>query len=381
MSTFMGIFEEVPGIAVDRFDGDCLKSSFLFLSHCHADHMIGLSEIINPTIPLITSEISAVFLKHQFPNIANAIETIEIETPLELRYNFNGKDIELVVTALSAKHCPGSVMFIFETAAQTVLYTGDFRVLRSHFHQYDFIKMKTIDTVYLDSTFLSEIFNEFPTQRESISEICSLIREWLDKHSENKILIEMPAQYGVEFLFIAIEQELNQKIFVDEKQWQKYIYLPAMDNCISPDIQECRILTKFKGFQEKKCEYSANRLRVIKPSAMFWKNWKRGQPIVMQMGDRNEYRVAYSNHCSCLELKEFLEFVQPKKVSLNVVPDNCALKYASCLKKIYFNNNDIIVPEENQEQISFDSIFFLPSPSNVKRHNSEVKLLPKRLKS
>ncbi|XP_055843298.1 protein artemis-like [Episyrphus balteatus] len=381
MSTFMGIFDEIPGIAVDRFDADCLKSNYLFLSHCHADHMVGLSEIVNLSIPLITSEISAVFLKHQFPNISNAIETIEIESPLELKYILNGNEIELIVTALPAKHCPGSVMFLFETTTQTVLYTGDCRILPSHFQQYDILKNKTVDSIHLDSTFLSERFYEFPTQYESISEICSLIHEWLEMHYENKVLIEMPAQYGVEFLFMAIEQKLGQKIYVNEKQWQKYVYLPAMDHCISPDASKCRIFTKFKGFYGTYPDYPLKKLRVIKPSAMFWKDWKRGEPIVMQVGDKNEYRVAYSNHCSCLELKQFLEFIKPKRVSLNVVPDNCRLSYANCLNKIYVTNNETIITVEKEDEISFDSIFFLPNPCNLKRNNSEAKLLPKRLKS
>lgn len=388
MSTFLGLLEEVPGIAIDRFDGDCLQSNFLFLSHCHADHMVGLSALTNLHIPIITSEISAVFLKHQFPGICDAIETIEIESPLELSYTWNEKKIQLIVTALSAKHCPGSVMFLFETPTQTILYTGDFRIQKSHFHQYDLLKNKQIDSIHLDSTFLSEKFNEFPTQRESIFEICSLIQEWLQLHSENKILIEMPAQYGVEYLFIAIEEKLKQKIYVTEKQWQKYIYLPAMDNCISSDASKCRIFTKFKSFNESSSFLCPlKRLRIIKPSAMFWKNWKRGESIVMQINDKNDYRVAYSNHCSCSELREFLEFTKPKRVSLNVVSDNRRQEYVECLKKIYTPKNEenlTLVSKKKKRPISFNGVCWIPNNTSDlagRNNSSQIKLLPKRLKS
>lgn len=79
MSTFKGFFHEIPYISADRFEQENLEQSkLLFLSHCHADHMVGLSLSTKLCVPLYTSEISAIFLKKQYPNLTN-IQTLEIK--------------------------------------------------------------------------------------------------------------------------------------------------------------------------------------------------------------------------------------------------------------------------------------------------------------
>lgn len=79
MSTFYGLFEELPAVSADRFVAlNRSEAVVFFLSHCHWDHMAGL-ELPEPLPgPLYTSRISAVFLKHRFPHLANGIHTLEI---------------------------------------------------------------------------------------------------------------------------------------------------------------------------------------------------------------------------------------------------------------------------------------------------------------
>ena len=44
MSSFNGRVVELPGVIVDHFVGSNVKEGhFFFLSHCHKDHMEGLS--------------------------------------------------------------------------------------------------------------------------------------------------------------------------------------------------------------------------------------------------------------------------------------------------------------------------------------------------
>ena len=44
MSEFAVPISEFPGVSIDCFNGDNLKSKLYFLSHCHTDHMVGLNE-------------------------------------------------------------------------------------------------------------------------------------------------------------------------------------------------------------------------------------------------------------------------------------------------------------------------------------------------
>lgn len=73
MSTFSGLIEEIPGISIDRFDGENLKSKIFFLSHCHTDHMQGLHPNCDLPGPLYLSQVSEVLVRKLYPNITNII--------------------------------------------------------------------------------------------------------------------------------------------------------------------------------------------------------------------------------------------------------------------------------------------------------------------
>lgn len=65
MSTFDGRIPEFPGLSVDRFED--LTSKLFFLSHCHWDHMQGLTENKDKLkAKIVLSAASAVFVKNQF---------------------------------------------------------------------------------------------------------------------------------------------------------------------------------------------------------------------------------------------------------------------------------------------------------------------------
>lgn len=77
MSTFSGLFEEIPFISADRFDGENLRSKIFFLSHCHMDHMRGLDRPEGLPGPLYTSAVSRVLVRKQFPNVQD-VRVLEI---------------------------------------------------------------------------------------------------------------------------------------------------------------------------------------------------------------------------------------------------------------------------------------------------------------
>jgi DNA cross-link repair 1C protein len=86
---------------------------------------------------------------------------------------------------------------MFEGEVGRILYTGDFRLCEgdtSRLRQlhYSDGTVKVIDKLYLDTTFLSHQYLQFPLRRSSTSILCSLISSWLQEGSDNTIYIQMP---------------------------------------------------------------------------------------------------------------------------------------------------------------------------------------------
>lgn len=277
--------------------------------------MIGLR---NPefTGPLYLSSVSAVFVRENFPHIIQLHE-ITNGVPVHIKTPFD----QIVVTSFPANHCPGSVMFLIENHRTRVLYTGDFRLNKKELEGIKaFTEYKnTIDEIYLDSTFLKDIYPNFPTQDASCEAIVKLIEEWTSKGSHKKILLHTSARYGYEWMFIQLYKSLKMKIHVTEANYESYRYIPEMD-----DVIACNgIETKIHACNIKDCSCNVfsgkDDVRIIRVSAMVWQGWKIGDECVIKDSEQN-FRVCYSNHASLSEIRELLLFFKPKQVFLNVMP-------------------------------------------------------------
>lgn len=76
MSTFSGFLDEIDHISIDRFIEENFHSKIFFLSHCHMDHMEGLSKIDAENElpgPLYLSHVSMVIIQRKYPSIKNLI--------------------------------------------------------------------------------------------------------------------------------------------------------------------------------------------------------------------------------------------------------------------------------------------------------------------
>lgn len=207
-------------------------------------------------------------------------------------------------------------MFLLQSSRKNILYTGDFRISSCRFENYAILNNLTIHEVYLDSTFLTEDYTYFPSQVESVREICKVINRWLTAHSDNKVYIKAPAQYSLEFLIMNIAKKCKERVYVPEHQQAKYIYFPELDNAISPSEWNSRIFLETVD-KSKTMEIDRSSM-ILKPSALYWKNLKKGEPFFKSESKSNVTRIAYSSHSSLEELKEFLQFLSPLKVFLNV---------------------------------------------------------------
>jgi DNA cross-link repair 1C protein len=188
MSTFDGKVCEIAGIRVDEFVDD--RAKCYFLSHCHTDHMRGL-KLLQTESPVYTSSISALLLRNKCPNLTENVRILELGIPnaVELIQD-DGSSLNFVVTAISAGHCAGSCMLLFQIEGCDILYTGDFRISLKNAHNIKLLKeirSSSANTVmYLDSTFLKSSFPSFPSQTESVNTILEIVDKFLRKSMSHK---------------------------------------------------------------------------------------------------------------------------------------------------------------------------------------------------
>ena len=122
MSEFCGVFLALPGVSCDRFTGANLNSDQFFLSHCHADHMVGLDPGLVTTLSrkntvrvnhrIYCSAISKTFLVKKFGLDERFVKVLPSNQPVVIDVFDKSKAamFKLKVTAIPANHCPGSVM-------------------------------------------------------------------------------------------------------------------------------------------------------------------------------------------------------------------------------------------------------------------------------
>lgn len=182
MSTFDGILLEIQELSVDSFentDAECF-----FLSHCHTDHMRGLAELTT-TAPIYMTSVSSLIVSSKWPHLQVNIKILEtsVATSVELTHK------SFVVTALSAGHCAGSCMLLFQIEGLDILYTGDFRISLSNlekFQQLREVQDNNQLSIYLDSTFLKKSYTKFPKQSESVEAILKMVGSFLHTSKDRR---------------------------------------------------------------------------------------------------------------------------------------------------------------------------------------------------
>ena len=207
MSCFPGFFASLPGVACDRFTGCNINSDQFFLSHCHTDHMDGLDQLVTKLRAknsvkvnhrVYCSRISKAFIVRKFPLLDEKfVKVLEPDEPDTFNVYDKPGDVmyKLRATGIPARHCPGSVMFLFEVmGAETeaevktrILYTGDFRFDNfplsslTSLHGNDGIPLR-IDELFLDTTFCQSRYPLFPAREQAQEKIWELVHDWVRKN-------------------------------------------------------------------------------------------------------------------------------------------------------------------------------------------------------
>ncbi|CAO1327886.1 unnamed protein product [Diamesa tonsa] len=380
MSTFNGQIEEIPGIAVDEFSEENIKDSkALFVSHCHTDHMHGLSELKDFKYPIYATSISALFIRRKFPSLEGNIKELEIGFPTGIDIQLSNEDnFSFVVTCLSAGHCPGSCMYLFETDKKTILYTGDFRISLKNLENIKQLKeLQDHDflVIYMDSTFFKKSFSKFPTQTESVEKIIELVDNWTKKSKHHKVHLNVPARYGYEYLLMELYKSLKQRIYIPEEEvYQQYLTISNLDNCVTNKELESQIILTPKYLKNISEKPKTDLVLNIKLSAWFWTKWSEKKPFVSSI-DTNNVRVCYATHSSYDELKAFLLFLKPSKVFLNVIPESSDEKRDMINELQHIQN---LYKEKDPEKLTTKKSCFKRLLSNLTENSNQPE---KRSKS
>jgi DNA cross-link repair 1A protein len=176
-------YKIMPGffIAVDAFRYGAVKGqNAYFLSHFHSDHYIGLTASWSHG-PIYCSKVTGNLVRQQLRVDPKWVVDLDFEKKTEVPGTQG-----VSVTMISANHCPGSSLFLFEketgiggtSRLQRVLHCGDFRACRAHIEHpllrpdvLDAVSGKNrqqkLDACYLDTTYLNPKY-AFPPQQQVI---------------------------------------------------------------------------------------------------------------------------------------------------------------------------------------------------------------------
>lgn len=182
-------YKILPGlfICVDAFRYGAVKGcNAYFLSHFHSDHYIGLTSSWRHG-PIYCSKVTANLVKQQLRVDPQYVVALDWEKKIEIPGTKG-----VTVTMISANHCPGSSLFLYEKVVskttngeprqQRILHCGDFRACRMHV-QHPLLmpnvldkvtgrtKEQKIDVCYLDTTYLNPKY-AFPEQ-EAVIKACA----------------------------------------------------------------------------------------------------------------------------------------------------------------------------------------------------------------
>ena len=366
MSCFEGKMKEYPEVSLDRFDGLNLQSTGYFLSHCHADHLVGLNSpefsvrlSQNPSIRLYCSEVTASLLLaiKRFEHLGPYIDKLQIDEEVllslpRLSDNDGPHERSLAVTLIPAGHCPGSVMFLIKGNEGAVLYTGDFRFqvgqtvrLTSLFSRTKGYTLRTsIKSVYVDTTFCVPEAFSIPTCQECLKLITETIQNWVSRTNKYLVHIFSRSSYGYEFLMNELASRFKCQIHVTEKQYQKYRFVPAILRVLTTDpnstkihfcqlgvisnveedLELCKQRSKFNRTELpclKDLRHAPAILQII-PSVMFFARGDKVTPSQMSYCESETVlRLCYSSHSSYEEIIDFLRAIKPENIFPNVCPN------------------------------------------------------------
>lgn len=290
-----------------------------FLTHFHSDHYQGLGRWFEGR--LYCSRTTANLVVQQLRVDPQYIHILE----LEVEYEIDG----LVVTALDANHCPGSVMLVIRNPKygnQSILHTGDCRASDKLIQSLD--ENAFYDYIYLDTTYVDPKYC-FPPQHVVIEDCIQVIEKLISKDRHRlapmrRLILVGTYLIGKERIAIAVSNRIGIRLSCFKKEkWKilKCMDWPELQNCLSKEptnLQLCPLgmITK-EGLVEVLKDY--DQVIGVKPTGWTFTDASKNSTKTVKTREYENGRlvivdVPYSEHSSFSELQSLLEALNFDKI-------------------------------------------------------------------
>ncbi|KAG7227922.1 hypothetical protein INR49_013716 [Caranx melampygus] len=310
-------YKKIPGtkFVIDAFRyGEITGITAYFLTHFHSDHYGGLTK--NATFPIYCNRITGNLVKSKLKVAEQYVHILPMNTPITVE--------GVKVILLDANHCPGAAMLLFFLPdGQTVLHTGDFRADPS-MESYPELLSCRVQTLYLDTTYCSPEYT-FPRQQEVINFAASTAFELVTLNPRTLVVCGSYS-VGKEKVFLALAEVLGSKVCLSRDKYNTMCCLESeqVQQRITTDWKAARVHVlpmmqlSSKKLQAHLARFSKqyDQLVAFKPTGWTFSQQVESvgdiQPEIS--GNISIYGIPYSEHSSFLELKRFVQWVQPLKI-------------------------------------------------------------------
>uniref|UniRef100_A0A3Q3KQK8 DNA cross-link repair 1A protein n=2 Tax=Monopterus albus TaxID=43700 RepID=A0A3Q3KQK8_MONAL len=310
-------YKKIPGtkFAIDAFRyGEIEGITAYFLTHFHSDHYDGLTK--NSTFPIYCNRITGNLVKNKLKVAEQCVHILPMNTLVTVE--------GVGVILLDANHCPGAAMLLFFLPnGETVLHTGDFRADPS-MEDYPELLGCRVQTLYLDTTYCSPKYT-FPRQQEVINFAASTAFE-LVTLNPHTLVVCGSYSVGKEKVFLTVADILGSKVCLSRDKYNTMCCLESEEvrTHITTDWKAAQVhvlpmmqLT-FKKLQDHLARFSGqyDQLVAFKPTGWtFSEQVESVEDIQPEIhGNISIYGIPYSEHSSFLELKRFVQWLQPLKI-------------------------------------------------------------------
>lgn len=299
-------------VAVDTFHHS-EPGVLFFCTHAHGDHLTGLCASWNKGL-VYCSSVTARLLELRWPALGSRLRTLELGEVHRLSLG-GDEGLPLDVLVVDAYHVPGAVMFIFTGFFGTVLYTGDFRLHPDHAHMAALPLLRDgLTRIYVDNTFCHPRF-EYDTREVSEAAILkSAAAHW------PCILFVAIYSLGKERLLCELARHLGARVLLSPERAAAFAATGVACEMISvqpcaPEEADAETFWKHgalgciwavgrRQLQTAVAQASSSGVAAHAIAPTGWAATRSGK-----VSGEGVESVAYSDHCSFLELVQFLSWL------------------------------------------------------------------------